>query len=312
VATATTTASRPALGTHAILLAAQVCFASLAVVGRLALTDHGAGHGKLPPAGIVLVRMAGGAIAFAVIAWRRGVLRMAWRDVPYLVLCSFLGIAANQELFLQGLARSTATNASVLGATIPVFTALCAIALRHEPARPRRLLGIAVAFGGAVALVGAGGVSTSSDHLLGSAMVLANSCCYGVFLVIVRPLAARYDPIALLAYLFAIGVPMVAPLGIAAWAGVDRALDATDVAYLAFLIVVPTLGAYGFVQTALRRAEASLVAAYIYLQPLFATLGAMLLLDEQPTARLAACGAVILCGVWLATRAPRARAARPS
>jgi drug/metabolite transporter (DMT)-like permease len=276
-----------------------VCFASLPVVGRLALT----GHGKLPAAGIVLVRMTGGAIAFAVIAWRRGALRMAWRDVPYMLLCSFLGVAANQELFLHGLARSTATNASVLGATIPVFTALAALALRHEPVRARRLFGIAIAFVGALALVGAEGVSTSSDHLVGSAMVLANSLCYGLFLVLVRPLAARYDPIALLAFLFAAGVPMVAPLGIHAWATAERAIDPTDVAYLAFLIVVPTLGAYGFVQTALRRAEASLVAAYIYLQPLFATLGATLLLDEHPTMRLAGCGAIILGGVWFATRA---------
>ena len=287
------------LRVHLILLAGQVCFASLPVAGRLAMT----GHGKLPAAGIVLVRVIGGALAFSLVAWRRGTLRMAWRDVPFLVLCAALGIAANQELFLHGLARSTATNASVLGATIPVFTALAAIALRHEPARARRLIGIAIAFAGAAALVGAESLSTSSEHLVGSAMVLANSLCYGAYLVIVRPLARRYDPIALLAFLFIAGVPMVAPLGVHAWATSERPLDSGDVAFLAFLILVPTLGAYSLVQIALRRAEASLVAAYIYLQPLFATLGAMLLLDERPTVRLAGCGAIILGGVWLATRA---------
>ncbi len=75
-----------------------------------------------------------------------------------------------------------------------------------------------------------------------------------------------------------------------------------DVAYLAFLVAVPTVGAYGLVQTALRRAEATLVAAYIYLQPVFATLGAMLLLGEEPSLRLYMCGALVLSGVWLAAR----------
>ncbi|HUJ57820.1 MAG TPA: DMT family transporter [Kofleriaceae bacterium] len=284
------------LAVHLLLLAGQVCFASLAVMGRLAILGH------LPPAGIVLVRMVGGAIAFALIAWRTGTLRFARRDLPALVGCAVLGVAANQELFVQGLARTSATNASLLGSTIPVFTAVVAIALRREPVRARRLLGIAIAFGGAAALVGVDRLSLASGDLAGSALILANSLCYGSYLVVVRPLADRYDPIALLAVMFALSIPMVAPLGVAAWAGAPP-LHAGDVAILGFLVAVPTVGAYGLVQLALRRAEATLVAAYIYLQPVIATLGATLVLDERPTARTAVCGAVVLGGVALAARA---------
>jgi drug/metabolite transporter (DMT)-like permease len=283
------------MGVHVLLLLGQVCFASLPVVARMAML------GQLPPAGIVLVRVVGGAIVFSLLAWRRGTLRIARADVPALIACSFLGVAANQELFIQGLARSTATNASVLGSTIPVFTALVAMALRREPVRPRRLVGIGVAFAGAALLVGADRLSMSSDHLAGSAMVLVNSLSYGTYLVVVRSLADRYDPIGLIALLFIAAVPMVAPLGIPAWLDA-RSLGAGDYAYLAFLVAVPTVGAYGLVQTALRRAEATLVAAYIYLQPVFATIGAMFLLDEQPSVRLVACGAIVLGGVWLAAR----------
>lgn len=283
------------LGIHLILLLGQVCFASLPVVGRLAMLGH------IPPAGIVLVRMVGGAVVFSAIAWRRGVLRVARRDLAAVVGCAVLGVAANQELFIQGLARSTATNASVLGSTIPVFTALVAIVLGREPVRVRRLVGIAIAFSGAALLVGVDRLSTSSDHLVGSAMILVNSLCYGTFLVVVRPLSDRYDPIGLLAVMFLAGVPMVAPLGIAAFADAPP-LGAGDVGYFAFLVAVPTVAAYGLIQTALRRAESSLVASYIYLQPLFATLGAMALLDEQPSLRTAGCGVVVLFGVWLAAR----------
>jgi drug/metabolite transporter (DMT)-like permease len=257
--------------------------------------------GHIPPAGIVLVRMSGGALVFSLLAWRRGGLRIARADWPALVGCAFLGVAANQELFIQGLARTTATNASVLGSTIPVFTALVAILLRREPARPRRLIGIAIAFAGAAWLVGADRLSMSPEHLLGSGLVLLNSLCYGSYLVLVRPLADRYDPLTLLALMFVVGVPMVAPLGIAAWRDAPP-LELGDCAYLAFLVAIPTVSAYGLVQTALRRAEATLVAAYIYLQPVFATLGAMLLLDEAPGLRIYMCGAVVLAGVWLAAR----------
>lgn len=257
--------------------------------------------GSIGPAGIVLARMVGGATVFALIAWRRRVLHIQRADIPAILGCSLIGVAANQELFVQGLSRSTATNASVLGSTIPVFTALVAIVLRREPVHPRRLAGIAVAFAGVAALVGVDRISTSSGHLAGSAMVLINSLCYGTYLVVVRPLAEKYDPLALLAWLFIAGVPMVAPLGIIELAHAP-ALHASDIEFFAFLIAFPTVAAYGLVQVALRRTESSLVAAYIYLQPVIATFGAMLLLDEQPTMRTAICGAIVLFGVWLAAR----------
>ena len=285
----------PPLVVHILLLLGQVCFASLPVAGRMAMLGH------IPAAGIVLVRVTGGALVFSLIAWRRGTLKIARADVPALIGCALLGVAANQELFIQGLARSTATNATVLGSTIPVFTALVAIVLRREPARPRRLLGIAIACGGAAVLVGADRLSTSSEHMVGNAMIIANSLSYGAYLVLVRSLADRYDPIGLVALLFVAAIPMVAPLGVIAWAEAPP-LTAGDVGYLVFLVAVPTVGAYGLVQTALRRAEATLVAAYIYLQPVFATVGAIFLLDEQPGPRLFACGALVLAGVWLAAR----------
>jgi drug/metabolite transporter (DMT)-like permease len=280
---------------HLILLLAQVCFGSLAVAGRLALHS-------LPPDALVFARMTGGALAFGAYAAARGRWRVERRDVPHLALCALLGVVINQELFINGLARTTATNATVLGTTIPVFTTLFAFALGREPWRPRRALGVAVAFAGAAVLVGFERLSLASAHLTGSAMVLLNAASYGLFLVLVRPLAARYDPMGLVAVLFAFGVPMVAPLGLFAWSRVD-ALTARDVGFLAFLVAVPTVGAYALVQTALARAEASLVASYIYLQPVVTAAGAFLLLDERPGPRTLAAAALVFGGVWLSARA---------
>ena len=287
--------SETPLSVHLILLAGQLCFASLPVAGRLALVG-------IPPGVIPLVRTIGGALIFTTLAWRRGTFRLARRDVPFLVLCALLGNVLNQELFIHGLARSTATNAVVIGATIPVFTAIAVIVLGREPVRVRRLIGMAIALGGVVALVGGEELSTSPDHLVGSVMVLLNALSYGIYLAIVRPLAQRYDPIALLAFMFLAGVPMVAPIGIHALVTEPHVYGGTDVAFFAFLIAVPTIGAYTFVQIGLRRAEASLVAAYIYLQPVFAAIGAVLLLDEHIGPRTVVCGAVVLAGVWLAAR----------
>ena len=286
--------SRTPLSTHVILLFGQIAFASLPIAGKLALAD-------IPPGVIPLVRTVGGALVFTLWAWRRGTLAWPKGDIGFIVLCALLGNVLNQELFIHGLARSTATNAVVIGSTIPVFTVLIAIVLRRERARLHRIGGMAIAFAGVAILVGADDLSTDSDHLLGSLMVLANALAYGSYLVIGKPLAERHDPIAILAYLFIAGTPMVAPIGIAAFANAP-ALDVADLAFLAFLIAVPTVAAYALVQTALKRAESSLVAAYIYLQPVFAALGTWLILDEHIGSRTLGCGLIVLFGVWLAAR----------
>jgi drug/metabolite transporter (DMT)-like permease len=95
---------------------------------------------------------------------------------------------------------------------------------------------------------------------------------------------------------------MVAPIGIHALAVGAPPFTGGDYAFLAFLVAVPTVGAYAFVQMGLARADSSLVAVYIYLQPVLAAAGAVLVLDEQIGVRLVACGVVVLAGVWLAAR----------
>ena len=142
-------------------------------------------------------------------------------------------------------------------------------------------------------------------------MILVNAVSYGSFLVVVRPLAKKYDPIALLAFLFLFATPMVAPIGVHAFATRAVPITGDDLAFFAFLIAVPTVCSYALIQIALQRTEASLVAAYIYLQPVLAALGAAILLDETITGRTVIGGAIVLLGVWLAARVPVGGQPRP-
>jgi drug/metabolite transporter (DMT)-like permease len=278
---------------HAILVLAQICFASLAVIGRLALLH-------VPASAVMLTRIAGGAVVFCGLLRARGYFPLPERrDVPRLVACALLGIVVNQFLFLNGLARSSATNASVLGCTIPVFTLLVATLTRVErPTRPR-LAGIAVALVGALVLVGVDRFDASEGKVLGNVLVVLNSLCYGTFLVVVRPLSARYPAMTLIAWLFALSVPFAAVLGTSAWVELAPHVTARDAGLLAFLVAIPTVGAYSLNQLSIQRAESSLVASYVYLQPFFATIGASLLLDESPSPRTYLAAAFIFAGLWL-------------
>jgi drug/metabolite transporter (DMT)-like permease len=293
---------------HLILLAAQICFASLAVIGRETIL-------RIPPGVVPLIRTGGGALAFCLLAWFMGTVPLRdpsfraqlRRDLPFLALCALMGVVINQELFIHGLRYSGAINATVLGSTIPVFTVITALLLRKEKFHWMRGVGIGMSFVGAGYLVGIAEFSLNGTHLIGSLMVLGNAASYGVYLVIVRRVKDKYDPLGLIAILFVLALPMVVPIGLWEWSEMP-VLNGDDYQRLLFLVAVPTVGAYALVQTALKRADSSLVAAYIYLQPVFTTFGAIYRLGESPSSRVLFAAPIVFVGVFLATRAPKTSA----
>jgi drug/metabolite transporter (DMT)-like permease len=283
--------------THLILVLAQLCFASLSIAGKLAF-EHG--H-AIPPNALVMTRMAFGTLVFWAIARRAGPVRVERGDRRLLVACALLGVVFNQALFINGLQRTTAISASLISATIPVFAAFFAVVLGRERFRWSRALGIAVAMAGVLVLFDVRALSMTRAHLVGNLMCVVNCASYALFLVLVRPLSAKYAPLGLIAMMFAVATVAFAPFGVLAWTELAPRVGAHELFLLAFIVAVPTVGAYSFTQLGLRRAESSLVATYIYLQPVFATLGAVIILHEplRPAAGVAA--ALIFLGVWIST-----------
>jgi drug/metabolite transporter (DMT)-like permease len=80
-------------------------------------------------------------------------------------------------------------------------------------------------------------------------------------------------------------------------------LSADSWALVLYVVLVATVFTYLANAWALRFARPSLVATYIFLQPIVAACLAWLVLDEQPSARLAAAGLLVALGVGLVVRA---------
>lgn len=282
---------------HAALFAVQIAFASLSVVGKVVVRT-------LEPGALALLRLAGAAAVFGALALARrdpSAPRMPPRDVLAIAGCAVLGIFGNQVLFLYGLRLTTAVNATVLVATIPVFTVLSAILLRREPPRAASLVGVGVAFAGALWLVG-GEFALGSAGVAGDLLVLSNSVVYALYLVLVRDLALRYGSIRVVAIGFACGALLALPLGAPALARQAGALDGETWLLVAYVVLVPTVFTYLANAWALRFAPSSLVAIYIYLQPIVAALLAWIVLGEIVRPRVLVTVALVFAGIWIVTR----------
>ncbi len=280
-------------------------FATWPIVGKIALR-------AVPSVALVALRVAGAALAFILIGAIRGrVGRIQKRDWPLLVASSLLGVVLNQWLFVKGLSLTTVINATLLGTTIPIFTLLVSIALRTDRASLRRILGILLSAGGVVYLIGPGSVEFSSATRLGDLLIVTNSLCYGTYIAISKDLMTRYSALTVITWIFIVGSVATMPVGAMSISQVALAgVSATVWVALAYIVVVPTVGAYYLNAWALGRVPPSTVAVYIYLQPLIAFSLAPLLLGEKLNWRTIVAAALIFAGVLVVTRRGRSRAIR--
>ena len=249
---------------------------------------------------MVCARVLGAGLIFQLWARSTSKVTLTRREWLRIFACAHLGVIANQALFLEGLARTTAINAGVLGpATMTVMTGVFAIALGAEKPRAGRLVGIATAAIGALILAHIERFSFADQHALGSALVIANSVAFSLYLVIVGPLAVRVPPVQLVAATFLCAMPAAALYGGLSLWRVLPGMSATTGSELLYVILVPTVIAYALNQAARARAEASLVAAYVVLQPLVSSTGAAWLLGERPDARAWIATPIVIGGLIL-------------
>jgi drug/metabolite transporter (DMT)-like permease len=281
---------------HLAMVTVQFLFASLTVAAKFVLPG-------VPPSGIVYCRITGAALAFVVIkalTMRERVTDR--RDLCTLAGLALVGVVLNQLLFLEGVKRTTAISANILITTVPVFTLGIAIVLRRERASAAKVAGIAFAAAGALYLVGLDRLRLDPATALGNALIVCNTSLYAAYLVLSKRLLERYRPVTVVTYVFLFAALIVAPFGARALRDVQFATLPPDVLIgLAYIVVFPSILAYYLSVWALRRTASSLVAMYVYLQPLMTAIAAPILLHERVTGRAGGAAVLIFAGLALAT-----------
>jgi drug/metabolite transporter (DMT)-like permease len=233
---------------------------------------------------------------------------IARRDWPLLIVSSALGLILNQWLFVTGLSMTTAINSTLISTCIPVATFFVGILLATERATWRRTLGIALAAAGVLLLVGPHGGDFSAQTRIGDLLIVSNALCYGVYIAISKNLMMKYSAMTVITWIFIIGTVATLPAGVVSLSRIQvRSIPLIVWFEVAYIIVLPTAGAYFLNAWALARVPPSTVAVYIYLQPLVAFVLAPIVLGEAVGVRAIISTLLIFAGVYLVTRRGRSR-----
>jgi drug/metabolite transporter (DMT)-like permease len=178
---------------------------------------------------------------------------------------------------------------------IPVWTWLIAVGVRQERFRWKRALGVALAFAGTVPL--------AQMRLTGNGLMIANTLCYSIYLVIAKPLTAKYPPLVVLAWVYLLSLPAV-PFLLLGRSLLPAAPGDAEIWWsFGYVLVGATVLSYVLNLFGLARVRSSTTAFYIYLQPLITAVAAWWMLGEEVpgTYAFAAVG-LVLGGVLVLDR----------
>lgn len=217
-------------------------------------------------------------------------------------LCGLTGIAVNQLLFLKGLQLTYPIQASLLMLATPIIIAVLAAIVLKEKLTTAAGIGIFLGLTGAVLLITRQQTSgNASNPALGNLLVIINAASYAIYFILVKPLMEKYPPIQVLRIVFTIGFFIVLPFGFSELMATPwDAYQLNDAAALFIIIIGGTFLAYLFNIYGIRQVGASVAGSYIYAQPVFAAIIAILVLGEKLTVYELIAAVLIFSGLFFA------------
>jgi drug/metabolite transporter (DMT)-like permease len=226
------------------------------------------------PSGFILLRVTGGVTLFfiAYVFFIRESVEK--KDLIRLALCGLFGVAINQLFFFEGLNLTTPINAAIIMTVNPILVIIISALLIGERITMRKIFGIFFGIVGASTLIlNSGDISFDNNFFLGNILVFINATSYAIYLVLVKTLMTKYNPLTVMFFVFTFGLLFVVPFGYRDLLSIDIVTFTNDI-YLkvAFVVICTTFLAYLFNAFALKSLNPSVVSIYIYLQPVLASI----------------------------------------
>lgn len=228
--------------------------------------------------------------------------KVPFKELPLIALAAFCGVGFNMVTFMWGLSLTSPISASVLMVSTPIIVLVLSALFLKERLHTLRIIGILIGFSGAalLTLLSTGAGAEAKDPFLGNILVLVNAISYGIYILLAKRLTAKYHVFTLMKWLYFFGVLFITPFGIMQGLDFEFSTASTETLLnIGYVILFATFGTYMLNIIAIRTLKPSVVAVFVYLQPLLATLIAVGLDKDVITWQKSIAGFLIFLGVFL-------------
>lgn len=254
------------------------------------------------PFGFILMRVMGATLLF----WFAGLFvpkqKIELKDFKIITISAFFGVALNMLTFFKGLNYTTPINGAVIMVTTPIIVMLFSFVILKDKITFPKLSGVIIGLIGALILIL---LSPKKDFNApnirwGNFLVFVNAASFSIYLIISKGIIHKYHPIIVTKWMYFIGFLMVLPFGYHEFSEVKWQTITFGIGWKMFYIVVfATFFTYFFNILALKKLKPTTLSVFIYLQPLVASIFAILVNTDKLTSIKIIAGILIFVGVYL-------------
>lgn len=223
-------------------------------------------------------------------------------DYWLLMIAGLLGVTLNQTFSIMGIASTNPIHSSLLIMSTPIIVSVLASIFLKESFAGNKIIGLLLGLSGAFLLIKSRATSTETHPptLLGDGLILAGSLCYSTYLILIRKVSRKYSPITILRFVFIFGAMFSLPFSLKSFVTAEwQAFSGWDWFSILYIVILGTLAANLLMNWGVQQWGPSKTGTFVYFQPVFGTLGAVLLMGEQFSTVKAVAGLLIVAGVWI-------------
>ena len=239
----------------------------------------------------------------SIAAIKRPRLALSPRDGCRLVLLGLVGFVFTQIMFVNGLARTTASNAGIIQASVPILVAVTNHLLRLEFLSMRGWTGVILTVVGLVIVIFGGSHSFTfvSETFYGNLLIVGSTLGWVTYTVMARPLLRRVPLTVLTAGCMLTAAVVLAFIGSSSVVSQDwSAVTSAGWAGLLFAgLASMTLGQIVWAK-GLQKLGATRTSIYSNLSPVVAVIAGVLFLHERMTLFQLVGATAVLTGIFLA------------
>ncbi|HPF61169.1 MAG: DMT family transporter [Gemmatimonadetes bacterium] len=222
-----------------------------------------------------------------------------------LVVLGLVGQSGYQLLFIEGLARTSATKSAIILSTLPIAVTVGAALLRIEVVTARQRWAVIVATLGVAAVLAARGGSIGGPVGRGDLLLFGAVIAWTAYTLLLRRWALPMSTLALTAWTLYTGTPVLVLTGLPQlWATDWGAITLKGWGGTLYASLLSLVAAYLLWNRGVARLGAARAAVYNTLVPFVAAVLAFLFLHEVPGPLHILGGMLIIVGILLARQAP--------
>ncbi len=283
----------------------KLLFAHLALFGANLIYAFNYGYAKdvmdegyLPPFTFILFRAVGATFLF----WVTSCFfyqKIEKKDIWRFALCGFFGVTANQLMFFSGLSLTSTIHASIIMISSPIIVSVLSIFMIKERMNWKKAIGIGIGLTGALVVILHKNKTSGNFGIWGDLLIFLNASSYGLYLINVKPLMSKYQPITVIKWVFTFGLIGVIPFGTYQLSEVNWIMPNDILLKIGFVILFTTYFCYLFNIYGIKYVSPTIVSTYIYLQPILTSFIALLTGREELESIVVFSSLLIFSGVYL-------------